>query len=100
MTASTSFAGIAPEVTSYNPVPKVAKPMLRIQDSMVTVSILFAQTPVTVTVMETDGTEIYTGKFENKESFFKKFDISAFPRGEYLFAFTYNNTTFTETVKK
>ena len=74
--------------------------MVNHQNNLVTVSILFAETPVSVTIMETDGSEIYTGKFDSQASFIKKFDISEFPKGEYLFEFTYNNATFTETVVK
>lgn len=100
LTAATSNAT---EVASksVNPVSEINKPFVTSANSMVSVRIATAvQSPVKVKIMELDGTQIYAGTFDSKNSFFKKFDISAFPAGNYVFEFTYNNTTYTETVAK
>lgn len=99
-TAATSNATEA-AAKMANPVSEINKPFVTSANSMVSVRIATAvQSPVKVKITETDGTEIYTGSFDSKNSFFKKFDISAFPAGSYIFEFTYNNTTYTETVAK
>ena len=99
-TATTSYAAEA-ATKSVNPVFEIKKPVIMQANSMISVRILNSvQSPVTVKILETDGTEIYTGIFESKNNFYKKFDISAFPNGTYVFEFSYNNTTYKETVSK
>lgn len=100
LTAATTNVAVA-ATKSVTPVSEINKPFVTSANSMVSVRILNAvQSPVKVKIMELDGTPIYAGTFDSKNSFFKKFDISEFPSGKYVFEFTYNNTTYTETVSK
>ena len=78
---------------------EVYKPTLVSKDGIVTLSILnFNESPVAVTIYDTDGVELYEGSFSSAVHFFKKFDVSKVPASQYVFEINYNNTTFSQTV--
>lgn len=88
-------------VIANSEVAEVVKPTVLLKDNHVLVSILnFRQTPVSVSIQEKDGSEIYANDFASGTNFFRKFDISSFPAGTYVFNFNYGDRHFSQSVTK
>jgi len=79
----------------------VKKPVLvSKRNGRVSMSIINSdQTPVEVTILDKDGSEIYRDTFPAALSTIKMFNFANVGYGDYTFVTRYGNKTFTESVK-
>jgi len=89
------YTGVSVEATTVD-----YKPQVTVADGYFDVNTLALDSPVDVTLLDSDGTQVFTKEYRNTPSFNKRYDTTQLPAGEYTVQVSKGTQVTTATIVK